>query len=144
MRNLHLTFVLCIVPVKSKVCISQNFVAFSEYMNFKGNLKEILIKLILWNSCTYLLLTKFLHQGEISFFSNFDQLQPVARVKYIVPLSHSLIQCCCFALPGWICSKVTSYVKWPRNYFRRWWANKFRIIIFLEHEFKNGTKLWIL
>ena len=31
MRNLHLTFV---VPVKSKAEISQNFVAFSEYMNF--------------------------------------------------------------------------------------------------------------
>ena len=33
LRNLHLTFVL-VVPVKSKVKISQNFVAFSEYMNF--------------------------------------------------------------------------------------------------------------
>ena len=31
--NLHLTSY--IVPVKSKVEISQNFVAFSEYMNFK-------------------------------------------------------------------------------------------------------------
>ena len=31
--NLHLTFVLCTVPVKSMVEISQNFVAFSEYMN---------------------------------------------------------------------------------------------------------------
>jgi hypothetical protein len=27
----------CVVPVKSKVKISQNFVAFSEYMNFKSN-----------------------------------------------------------------------------------------------------------
>ena len=26
-----------VVPVKSKVEISQNFVAFSEYMNFKGS-----------------------------------------------------------------------------------------------------------
>ena len=35
LRNLHLNFVLCsIVPVKSKVKISQYFVAFSEYMNF--------------------------------------------------------------------------------------------------------------
>ena len=33
MRNLHLTFDLCTV-VKSKVKITQNFVAFSEYMNF--------------------------------------------------------------------------------------------------------------
>ena len=36
--NLHLTFVISpmyVVPVKSKVEISQNFVAFSEYMNFK-------------------------------------------------------------------------------------------------------------
>ena len=33
MRNLHLTFVQ-LVPVKSKVKISQYFVAFSEYMNF--------------------------------------------------------------------------------------------------------------
>ena len=30
-----------VVPVKSKVKISQNFVAFSEYMNFKGE-KDIL------------------------------------------------------------------------------------------------------
>ena len=35
MRNLHLTFV---VPVKSKAEISQNFVAFSEYMNFMEGL----------------------------------------------------------------------------------------------------------
>ena len=34
MRSLHLPFVLYVVPVKSKVEISQNFVAFSEYMNF--------------------------------------------------------------------------------------------------------------
>ena len=33
MRNLPLTFSF-VVPVKSKVEISQNFVAFSEYMNF--------------------------------------------------------------------------------------------------------------
>jgi hypothetical protein len=31
-----------VVPVKSKVKISQNFVAFSEYMNFKASLKWIL------------------------------------------------------------------------------------------------------
>ena len=42
MRNLHLTFVL-VVPVKSKVEISQNFVAFSEYMNF--NKIQLLLKL---------------------------------------------------------------------------------------------------
>ena len=30
-----LTFVLYVVPVKGKVMISQNFVAFSDYMNFK-------------------------------------------------------------------------------------------------------------
>ena len=35
MRYLHLTLLLSyVVPVKSKVEISQNFVAFSEYMNF--------------------------------------------------------------------------------------------------------------
>ena len=39
MRNLRLTFVLCSkylvpLPVKSKVKISQDFVAFSEYMNY--------------------------------------------------------------------------------------------------------------
>ena len=34
-RNLHLTFVLCSASQKSKVEISQNFVAFSEYINFK-------------------------------------------------------------------------------------------------------------
>ena len=33
MRNLHL--LSYVVPVKSKVKISQNYVAFSEYMNFK-------------------------------------------------------------------------------------------------------------
>ena len=36
LRNLHLTFVLC-RPVKSKVKISQNLAAFSEYMNFNYN-----------------------------------------------------------------------------------------------------------
>ena len=35
LQNLHLTFVQYVVPVKSKVEISQNFVAFSKYMNFK-------------------------------------------------------------------------------------------------------------
>ena len=38
MQNLNLTFVLCkyvLTVVKSKMKISQNFVAFSEYMNFK-------------------------------------------------------------------------------------------------------------
>ena len=34
LRNLHLTFVLCSAS-QSKVEISQNFLAFSEYMNFK-------------------------------------------------------------------------------------------------------------
>ena len=36
LRNLHLTFVCMYCTVdKSKVEISQNFVAFSEYTNFK-------------------------------------------------------------------------------------------------------------
>jgi hypothetical protein len=35
LRNLHLTLSY-VVPVKSKVEISQNFVAFSEYMNFSN------------------------------------------------------------------------------------------------------------
>ena len=35
MRNLHLILTVCTV-VKSKVEISQNFVAFSEYMNFNA------------------------------------------------------------------------------------------------------------
>ena len=35
MRNLHHRFVLYVVPVKSTVEILQNFVGFSEYMNFK-------------------------------------------------------------------------------------------------------------
>ena len=39
MRNLHVTFVLYVVPVKSKVEILQNFVAYSEYMNFKTYLR---------------------------------------------------------------------------------------------------------
>ena len=38
MRNLHLTFVY-VVPVKSKVKIFQNSVAFSEYMNFTTQCK---------------------------------------------------------------------------------------------------------
>ena len=29
-----------VVPVKSKVKISQNFLAFSEYMNFKINMRD--------------------------------------------------------------------------------------------------------
>ena len=33
-QNLHRKFVLYVVPVKSMVEILQNFVAFSEYMNF--------------------------------------------------------------------------------------------------------------
>ena len=43
MGNLQLTFIL---PVKSKVKILQNFVAFSEYMNFKVNNKKKLKKCI--------------------------------------------------------------------------------------------------
>ena len=36
------TFLLSyVVPVKCKVKISQNFVAFSEYMNFKANEKSL-------------------------------------------------------------------------------------------------------
>ena len=34
LRNLHLTFLSYVVPVKSKVEISQNFVAFSQHINF--------------------------------------------------------------------------------------------------------------
>ena len=37
LRNFHLTFVLCSVS-QSKVKISQNFVVFSEYMNFTKSL----------------------------------------------------------------------------------------------------------
>ena len=40
LQNLHRRFVLCIVPVKSTVEISQNFVAFSEYKNFKIFVKK--------------------------------------------------------------------------------------------------------
>ena len=40
MRNLHLT--LTVGPVvKSKMKISQKFVAFSEFMNFKGEKKTV-------------------------------------------------------------------------------------------------------
>ena len=46
MRNLHLTFVY-VVLVKSKVEILQNFVAFSEYMNFKSQCKMQLILLLI-------------------------------------------------------------------------------------------------
>ena len=35
LQNLHLTFVCMYTVDKSKVEISQNFVAFSEYTNFK-------------------------------------------------------------------------------------------------------------
>jgi hypothetical protein len=38
LRNLHLTLSY-VVPVKSKMKISQNYVAFSEYMNFKRKVK---------------------------------------------------------------------------------------------------------
>ena len=39
LRNLHLAFVY-VVPVKSKVKILQNFVAFSKYMNFSRNFEK--------------------------------------------------------------------------------------------------------
>ena len=45
MQNLYLTFVLYVVPVKSKVKISQNYVAFSEYMNFNGSQKIDIYKI---------------------------------------------------------------------------------------------------
>ena len=38
LRNLHL--LSYVVPVKSEVKISQNFVAFSEYMNFNSNVRN--------------------------------------------------------------------------------------------------------
>ena len=41
LQNLHLTFVQYAVPVKSKVEISQNFVDFSENMNFKEQLDQV-------------------------------------------------------------------------------------------------------
>ena len=41
LRNLQLTFSY-VVPVKSKVEISQNFVAFLEYMNFKYRTRAII------------------------------------------------------------------------------------------------------
>ena len=37
----------CVVPVKSKVEISQNFVAFSEYMNFICNPERIISRLFI-------------------------------------------------------------------------------------------------
>ena len=48
-------------------------------------------------------------------------------------------------MPGWICSKVTSYVMWPRSSFKCWWANKFRIIIFfLNSKLRMGLVLiWV-
>ena len=36
LQNLHKTFLSYVVPVKSKVKISWNYVAFSEYMNFES------------------------------------------------------------------------------------------------------------
>ena len=50
LRNLHRRFVLCsaVLPVKSTVEISPNFMAFSEYMNFTNkHLFEICISSIL-------------------------------------------------------------------------------------------------
>ena len=47
MRNLHLIFVLCGASQKSKVEISQNFVAFSECMKFKITFADVLKKLML-------------------------------------------------------------------------------------------------
>ena len=40
LRNLHLTFVSVCTVDKSKAEISQNFVAFSEYTNFKNVMVE--------------------------------------------------------------------------------------------------------
>ena len=41
LRNLHLLDLSYVVTVKSTVEISQNFVAFSEYMNFMITAKKI-------------------------------------------------------------------------------------------------------
>ena len=41
LRNLHLIFDCMYLCIKSKVNIWQNFVAFSEYMNFKYKGKKI-------------------------------------------------------------------------------------------------------
>jgi hypothetical protein len=51
LQNLHLTFVSYVVAVKSKVEISQNFVAFSEYMNFNPHSEENGITF--WNFWSY-------------------------------------------------------------------------------------------
>ena len=45
MRNLHL-LLSYVVPVKSKAKISQNFVAFSEYLKFNENITKKLIKIL--------------------------------------------------------------------------------------------------
>ena len=42
LRYLHLTFVYSIHTDKSKVEILENYEAFSEYMNFKGNKQELI------------------------------------------------------------------------------------------------------
>ena len=66
--NLRLTFVQCyIVPVKRKVKILQNFVAFSEYMNFKG--KQIFMTNLSENST----------QFEIRYVPNKKSDQPIPK-----------------------------------------------------------------
>ena len=81
MRNFHLTLSY-VVPVKSKVEISQNFVAFSEYMNFikKGdkyfelslgisaNSLPNLIMDAAHSSCSQFIMHEFLGHPMVSFF----------------------------------------------------------------------------
>ena len=63
MRNLHRRFV---VPVKSTVEISQNFVAFSEYMNFTHDLSLNMQKniLIFENFFHLIVLLEFLTRSK--------------------------------------------------------------------------------
>ena len=68
MQNLNL-ILSHVVPIKSKVKISQNFVAFSEYMNF--NRKNLAFKL--WNISTFaVFVTLTLHFGRYFMENDFD------------------------------------------------------------------------
>ena len=62
LRNLHLTFDRWYIKDKSKVEISQNFVAFSEYMNFTSGSFTLLIFLcktkIFWTGNNFLVRSK--------------------------------------------------------------------------------------
>ena len=93
LRNLHLTFVLCnVVPVKSKVKISQNYVAFSEYMNFTYLSYNLEYRLFVFQDIV------FFKKFERKFYltvSNFLKINNLSRERES-PIAQLLLMNCLF------------------------------------------------